>query len=318
MSQPEWMPGSQPLIEVLHRVADVMAQHYVGGRRHLLTEDVFRFATVALLEEHGVTPDRLAIEVPIPGPTRGKLDLAIDHDIAIEFKSPRDPASDVGAADTMTFGELLSDVYRLGSLPHRQRLAVWLLHDRLAGYLTRAAGRHAIGWPTGTGQWLRLPAGLRGRLPATAAAVLAHASDEAVDAEALVYRPAGDGVRLIALNVVEPAPGRRSQTPPQAPPAATRSSAPDVVRVGRTPTGVRGEILDAIHALNIRSGSELFTVQDVVTEVEQRGTRYALSTITTMVTSHMCVDGSSPTQWPDLRRVDRGVYRCARPPSSPT
>jgi hypothetical protein len=114
-------------------------------------------------------------------------------DIAIEFKFPRDPASDVSAADTMTFGELLADLYRLGTLPHRRRLAVWLLHDRLAGYLTRAAGRFAIGWPTGTGQWLRLPTGLPGWLPATAAAILAQAGDGAVAAEALVYRPAGEG-----------------------------------------------------------------------------------------------------------------------------
>jgi hypothetical protein len=194
ISPPERVPGKQELlIDVLHRVADVMAQHYARGRRHLLTEDVFRFATVVLLEEHGVTPDRLAIEVSVPGSPRGKLDLVIDHDIAIEFKFPRDAASDVSAADTMTFGELLADVYRLGTLPYRQRLAVWLLHDRLAAYLVRAASRNAIDWPASAGQRLRLPAGLRGRLPATAAAVLSTAGDAPVDAEALMFRSVGDG-----------------------------------------------------------------------------------------------------------------------------
>ena len=196
MLRPEWPAGEQPVLEALHRIADVMAQHYAAGRRHLLTEDVLRFATVALLEDNRVTPNRLAIEVAVPGAARGKLDLVVDQDIAIEFKFPGDPISNVSAADTMIFGEILSDLYRLGTLPYRQRLAVWLLHDRFVGYLTRAAERYAIDWPTGTGQWLRLPAGLRHRLPATAATILADAGETAVEAQVLVHRPAGDGVWL--------------------------------------------------------------------------------------------------------------------------
>jgi hypothetical protein len=77
------------------------------------------------------------------------------------------------------------------------------------------------------------------------------------------------------------------------------------------------KILSAIDALNTRSGTAVFTVRDVVDELERRGTRYAVSTITTMVSSHMCVEGTSPTQWPDLRRVDRGVYRRLRPDERP-
>jgi hypothetical protein len=95
--------------------------------------------------------------------------------------------------------------------------------------------------------------------------------------------------------------------------AAAGAPAPNIAHAGRAPAGARGEILNAIDALHIRSGSELFTVHDVAAELERRGTRYALSTITTMITSHMCLDGPSPTQWPDLRRVDRGVYRRAQP-----
>lgn len=307
--QVEWSPREQPVLDALRRVAGVMAQHYVKGRQHLLTEDVFRFATVASLEEGGVAPDRLAIEVPVPGPVRGKIDLVVDTEVAIEFKFPRDPVSDVGAADTMTFGEMLSDVYRLSTLPHSRRLAVWLLQDRLAGYLTRAAGRHAIDWPTRAGARLRLPAGLRGRLPSTAAALLRHHGEGAVEAEVVVYLPVCDGVVLVVLDVLEPPPGSWRSLAPHRP---VRSPAPEADRVGRVSTSVRAEILQAIDALNIRSGSDLFTVQDVLAEMQRRGTRHATSTVTTMITSHMCIDGVSPTEWPDLRRVDRGLYRRVR------
>jgi hypothetical protein len=37
-------------------------------RRHLLNEDVLRFAAVILLEEHGVPASRIAVETPVPGP----------------------------------------------------------------------------------------------------------------------------------------------------------------------------------------------------------------------------------------------------------
>ncbi|GAA4595654.1 hypothetical protein GCM10023107_34850 [Actinoplanes octamycinicus] len=201
LSSQDRPPQNQPVLNALHRVAEVMSQHYAGGRRHLLTEDVLRFAMIAVLEEHGISPDRLSIEVPLLGATRGKLDLVVDRDIAIEFKFPRDPASEVGAADTMTLGEMLSDVYRLAALPHSQRLAVWLLHDRLAGYLARAADRYSFEWPTAAGEWLRLPAELPVRLPATAKAALKSLGAAVVEAEAVVYRSASDGVWLVALEV---------------------------------------------------------------------------------------------------------------------
>jgi hypothetical protein len=194
-------PQRQSVLDALHRVAEVMAQHYAGGRHHLLTEDVLRFATIALLEDNGIRPDRLAIEEPILGATRGKIDLVVDRDIAIEFKFPRDPVSEVSAADTMTLGEMLSDVYRLAVLPHSQRLAVWLLHDRLAGYLARAAGRYEIEWPAATGERLCLPPGLPARLPYTAKAAIKNPGISAVEAEAVIYRSAGEGVRLVVLDV---------------------------------------------------------------------------------------------------------------------
>jgi len=285
-----------------------MERHYAQGRHHLLTEDVVRFATITLLEEYVPAAD-LQIEVPLPGPTRGKLDLAVRRDAAIEFKFPRDPRTDVSAADTMTLGEMLADIYRLAALPHPHRLAVWLLQRRLTGYLTRTTTRLAIAWPNNAGDLLTLPAGLRGRLPATAAAILPPTADQPVTARLLVHAPAGD-VHLLVLAVTDPPP---PPWPPTTPAGAARAIPPPP-RGGR---GARHEILDAIDAITTRSGHPLFTVQDVTAELERRHTTYALSTITTMITSHMCIDSASVTQWPDLRRVDRGVYRRLQPEEQP-
>lgn len=76
-------------------------------------------------------------------------------------------------------------------------------------------------------------------------------------------------------------------------------------------TGARGEILDAIAAITTRSGRSTFTVLDVVAEMRRRGTRYAESTIQTMVSSHMCAQSMGPGSDPhkDLERVGRGLYR---------
>ncbi len=44
------------------------------------------------------------------------------------------------------------------------------------------------------------------------------------------------------------------------------------------------------------------------------GTRYAESTIRTMITSHMCLNApdNAATTYDDLERVDRGTYRLVR------
>ncbi len=77
-----------------------------------------------------------------------------------------------------------------------------------------------------------------------------------------------------------------------------------------TPT-CREEILDAIAALIRRTGSEVFSVDDVVTEMKARGTTYQEATIRTHVTSRMC--GNAPDRqgvvYSDLRRLDRGMYK---------
>lgn len=65
--------------------------HIRAGRRHLLAEDVVRFATVAVLAEYGITADRLAAESTVAGV--GRVDLLVDppNGAAIEFKFPSEP-----------------------------------------------------------------------------------------------------------------------------------------------------------------------------------------------------------------------------------
>lgn len=73
----------------------------------------------------------------------------------------------------------------------------------------------------------------------------------------------------------------------------------------------RREILQSLPAIRARTGSDLFTVQDVLDELARRGTRYAASTIRTHVASRMCADAPDhhARVYDDLERVDAGLYR---------
>ncbi len=82
----------------------------------------------------------------------------------------------------------------------------------------------------------------------------------------------------------------------------------------------RDEVLAAVGALLTRNGGQPVALQEVVDEVARRGGRYAESTVRTHVASHMCSNAARPPQWPDLVRVERGLYVLAtgRPVVSPT
>lgn len=74
---------------------------------------------------------------------------------------------------------------------------------------------------------------------------------------------------------------------------------------------MREEVLDALPAVRVRLGSDVFSPADVVREMTRRGTKYSVATIRTHVTSRMCRD--APTNhavvYADLERVGRGLYR---------
>ena len=79
------------------------------------------------------------------------------------------------------------------------------------------------------------------------------------------------------------------------------------------PMTARDEILDALPAICARVGSEVFAPQDVIDELQRRGTRYKTSTIRTHVVSRMCADAPDhhARTYDDLERVGAGLY-CRR------
>lgn len=184
-------------------LAVALEVHVRAGRRHLLTEDVVRFATVTVLAEHGIEADRLVAERTVPGV--GRVDLLVDppRGAAIEFKFPREP-SETNAADTMAFGELLRDFYRLARLEVATAWAVQLLRPAFRRYLTRRSELH---WTDAPGSTLVLPPGLRDSVPASARAGLpewangevravCHSAAELDDDLLVVFRVASLGEKL--------------------------------------------------------------------------------------------------------------------------
>lgn len=73
----------------------------------------------------------------------------------------------------------------------------------------------------------------------------------------------------------------------------------------------RDEILAAIPALCARTGQDTFTVQDVVDELERRGSGFKASTIRTHIVSRMCANAPKhhARTYDDLERLAHGRYR---------
>lgn len=198
-------PGASPGGEVLRvdwpavwrGLATALRVHLAAGRRHLLTEDVVRFATVTVLADHGVSADRLAAERTIPGV--GRIDLLVDvpGGAAVEFKFPREP-NELNAPYTMTYGELLKDFYRLAAIEVDEAWAVQLLRPAFARYLAR---RREVHWTMTPGHTLRLPEDLAASLPQTARRAFTGVSgSREARAECAVVEPLGDDV-LVACRV---------------------------------------------------------------------------------------------------------------------
>jgi hypothetical protein len=300
-----------PWLVVWHDVAARVRAHRTAGRSHLVTEDVVRMETVLALDAVGVRGDRLLIEYPAPQLQGGKLDLVVDapDGAVVELKYPRDSRTGI-SPDTMTLGELLQDFLRVSAVPAQERWVVQLIGRRLLTYLQQVQRRHALTWTVTAGQdFLISPEALSGLPEAAGRSLGAIGRDSAVLARCLVSEPLDSELGLYAYAVAAHAgtsAGGAFPSPP-VPAVETSTSSP----TGGRATGARGEILDAIAAITTRSGRNTFTVLDVVAEMRRRGTRYADSTIQTMVSSHMCAQSMGPGADPhkDLERVDRGLYR---------
>lgn len=74
----------------------------------------------------------------------------------------------------------------------------------------------------------------------------------------------------------------------------------------------RSAILKAFSSLQQRTGKEVFALSELLDETRQITSRYPEGTLRAHIVAHMCVNCGAPTQWPDLVRVDRGMYRLAQ------
>lgn len=300
--------------EVWTDVAARLATQRNLGRTHLLTEDVLRFQTVEALHAVDVAANELAIEVPDPDLGRGKLDLV--HDSArgravVELKYPRGARSGP-SPDPMTMGEVLRDFLRVASVRAAERWVVLVLEAKFQAYLTRRPG---LTWPTHVNEELLLERDLLSAMSSTTrSAIGTRAWRLPVRATCAVAAPVGERLALHAFSVqgapaaAAPLPlaGTVSPTDVQLPSAgvAQPPTEPD-------PIGARAEILAAIDSLAVRSGRPEVSPDDVVRELRRRGSRYAASTIRTMMTSHMCRQTQGPGigTHDDLDRSGRGLYR---------
>lgn len=77
---------------------------------------------------------------------------------------------------------------------------------------------------------------------------------------------------------------------------------------------LRDDILDAARVVMARSGSDTFSVREIVAELQSRGTPYTAGSIRTHVVSRMCANAPAhhARVYNDLIRVERGLYKLRR------
>lgn len=162
-------------LAIWRAVAGAVEVHLQAGRGHLLTEDAVRFALIAALEEHGVAPADIRIEVIEPR-VDGKLDLVVGDPPSgvVELKFPRDSRTGI-SPDTMTLGEMLKDFFRLARLDTDERWVAQLVNDRLRRYLER---RTDITWTFQRGSAITVKPGAGAALPQTARRLLPQWCDD--------------------------------------------------------------------------------------------------------------------------------------------
>ena len=180
--------------------------HVEAGRLHLLTEDAVRLCTVFALEDAGVSASSMAVEVPDPALSGGKLDLVVGDEptrrIVIELKFPRDARGPI-SPDTMTLGELLRDFHRVARVDAGRRWVVQVIDDRLLRYLERVAERHPLVWVSEAGGRFVISGAVVGALPKTALDALRTWDVEVdVEADCRFSERVSDDLRLIAYEVV--------------------------------------------------------------------------------------------------------------------
>lgn len=291
-----------------------LREYQRAGLAGLLTEDVVRFATARALVAAGTDPAGLRVEWPHPVLKGARVDLVAGGDppaALLEFKFPREP-SETNGPRTMLLGHVLKDLYRLGAYPgDADRLFVYAQTVGLWAYMTGAAKKYGLDLDR---DQVELTTTNVAKLPPTAAQIIGpELAAHNVIARRIALATVDETLRLavyavdpIAASVEHAHRPTSTRTRVEVEPAGEQRQA--MMR-----TGARQEILDAVHAILTRSGSDTFTLADILDEMARRNTAYAESTIRTMVTSHMCTNAGyrTPSSHADLHRVDRATYRLA-------
>lgn len=300
---------------------------------HLLTEDSLRFCVSRALVDAGVNPSGLQVERPHPVLPAARVDLVARSGTGtavIELKYPREP-DEKNAAWTMVLGEVLRDFFRLARYPGNvDRVFVYLETTRLRRYMAGVARNYRLDLDV-EDFVLALTDDLP--LPATALQSIGSARvGHPVHAHRAVVIDINETLRLSVYEVHPIDASSTSSVPPVQSTAPSSASARDqqpetdgassadgpnsemaASTPRRTRDGARYEILQAIRAVLARSGDTSFTVAQVIAEMTRRDTGYPKSTISTMITAHMCRNApdNAATTYDDLERIGRGIYRLA-------
>ncbi len=263
----------------------------------------------------GCDPEQLRLEWPHPQLRGSRIDLVVGNppEALVELKYPREP-NEQNAAWTMALGEVLKDLYRLSLIPTGDKLFVYVETARLRRYMAGAAARYGLNLDVDE---VTLEPDAALSLPLTAAQIIGpELVARRVTATRLHVLAIGEDVHLSVYLVAGPVPagatGATSQAPATVPERAEVSAgSPEPVRVGPEASGVRGEIHRAVRAVLARSGGTTFRLDEVLREMRNAGSRYAESTIRTMVTSHLCANAPdhAAATYRDFERVERAVYR---------
>jgi hypothetical protein len=277
---------------VWHTVAAELGSYRRSGLGGLLTEDVVRFASARALVQAGVDPAGLRVEWPHPVLKGSRVDLVAGGPspmALIEFKFPREP-NEQNAAWTMALGEVLKDLYRLAVYPgHVDRLFVYVESTRLRAYMAGAARRYGLALDADD---VALHPTDAARLPTTAAGIIgSELAAHHVMARRIALEPVDDTLRIAVYDVAAidaGSPGAAAPHPSELVTVAAASNEESSRTETEAHTGVRREILDAVQAVLARSGHQTFAMDDIVREMRRRRSRYAESTIRTMIGSHMC------------------------------
>ncbi len=307
---------------VWQAVARELGEHRKAGLERLLTEDVVRFSAARALVAHGCDPATMRLEWPHSTLRGSRVDLVVGKrpQAFVELKYPREP-SEQNAPWTMVLGHVLKDLYRLSLVPEGDRLFVYVQTARLERFMARSATRYGLDLD---GDHLVLEPAAARALPMTATqAIGPDLLARRVTATRLHRLAAGDHLRLSVYlidlsaeasqgGVVHPPSASASRGVPgdlDIEPGRSASVRPEQAQAPES--GVRGEIHQAVRAVLTRSGSATFSLDEIVREMGSHGSRYAESTVRTMVSSHLCANAPdhAAVTYKDFERLGRGLYR---------